>query len=447
MNIRRTAILVLVVLGISCSTRQPGAPINPGFNVYSKEQDIQVGREAAAQIAQQVDIVQDGELQNYVKSLGRRLASTPSAGDYPYEFTLINDPSINAFALPGGPIFVHSGLIRAADNEAQVAGVLGHEIAHVVLRHATNQASKASILQIPAAAAGILLGDGSTAGQIAQIGAGVGLNLLMLKYSRGAEAQADALGARILHEAGYNPIEMARFFETLEKESGSGGPQFLASHPNPGNRVKAVEAEVRAFPQKQYTASSANFSGVKQRVAALPKPRRQIGQQQAAVAPQPPPPASGTRTLETKSFRMGLPSNWVAYGDRSGARVIAGPPNGLISDGLGQVHVGYGVLMGQFQPRRARNVQGAAQELLNSFRANDPSLQVSGSRQTQVNGRPAWIAEMRGSSPFGGAENNLLVMVPQGSGMMFMVFAAPQRNWPQLERAAMGMLQTLQVAQ
>lgn len=446
MIIRQFAIFALVVFGVSCAARQPGATIKPGFNVYSKDQDVQVGRQAAAEIKQQVDVVRDGGLQDYVKSVGRRLAATPSAGDYPYEFTLINDPSINAFALPGGPIFVHSGLIRAADNEAQLAGVLAHEIAHVALRHGTNQASKASILQIPAAAAGILLGDGSATSQIAQVGAGLGLNLLMLKYSRGAETQADALGAKILHEAGYNPVEMARFFETLEKESGGGGPQFLASHPNPGNRVKAVEAEVRTFPQKQYTAGNGNFGAMQQRVAGLPAPRKQI-QQERAAAPQQRHPASGARTLQTQAFRMALPSDWVAYGDRSGASVVAGPQNGLVSNGRGQVQVGYGVLMGQFQPRRARNLEGAAKELLSSLRSTDPSLQVSGLRQLQVNGRPALMTQMRGSSPFGGAENNLLVTVPQRNGVMYLVFAAPERDWPALERAAMGMLESLQVAQ
>jgi hypothetical protein len=446
MTTRYFAVFALIVFGISCAARQPGAAIKPGFNVYSKDQDVQVGRQASAEIMRQVDVVQDGALQDYVKSLGRRLAATPSAGDYPYEFTLINDPSINAFALPGGPIFVHSGLIRAAENEAQVAGVLAHEIAHVALRHGTNQASKASILQIPAAAAGILLGDGSATSQIAQMGAGLGLNLLMLKYSRGAETQADALGAKILHEAGYNPVEMARFFETLEKESGGGGPQFFASHPNPGNRVKAVEAEVRTFPQKQYTAGNSNFGSMQQRVAGLPAPRKPIQQQQAA-APQQRQPAGGARTLQTQAFRMAVPSDWVAYGDRSGASVVAGPRNGLVSDGRGQVQVGYGVLMGQYRPRRARNLQGAAQELLNSLRSSDPSLQASGLRQIQVNGRPALMTQMRGSSPFGGAENNLLVTVPQGNGVMFLVFAAPERDWPGLERAAMTMLESLQVAQ
>jgi hypothetical protein len=437
---RKTMVILMAALSLSCAARQPGAPVNPGFNVYSKDQDIQLGRQAAAEIMRQVDVVRDGELQEYVKSLGRKLASTPSAGDYPYEFTLINDPSINAFALPGGPIFVHSGLIRAAENEAQVAGVLGHEIAHVVLRHGTSQASKASILQIPAAAAGILLGDGSMAGQLGQVGAGIGLNLLMLKYSRGAETQADALGAKILHEAGYNPIEMARFFETLEKESGAGGPQFLASHPNPGNRVKAVEAEVRTFPPKQYASGSNSFPRMKQRVASLPAPQRRPAAQQSSAA------SGGMRTLQTQSFQMSLPADWVAYGDRAGTSVVAGPRNGLVSNGRGQIQVGYGLLMGHYRPRRANNLRGATAALVQSMRAGDPSMQIGGLRQTQVNGRAALMAQMRGASPFGGTENNLLVTVPQRDGIFYIAFAAPAQDWPALERAASTMLQTLRVA-
>lgn len=445
MKIRRLFLATVLAAGVACAQRQPGTAIKPGFNVYSKEQDIQVGRQAAAEVMQQVDVVRDGALQQYVKDIGRRLASTSGAGDYPYEFTLINDPSINAFALPGGPIFVHAGLIRAADNEAQVAGVLAHEIAHVALRHGTNQASKASILQIPAAAAGILLGDGSLAGQIGQIGAGLGLNLLMLKYSRSAENQADALGARMLHDAGYNPIEMARFFETLQRESGGGGPQFLASHPNPGNRVSAVQAELRTFPPKQYMTNSGNFGGMQQRVAGLPAPRKRVNPQQAGN--QQPQSSGNSRTLETQSFRMSVPANWEAYGDRSGSSVIAGPRGGLISNGQGQVQVGYGVMMGQYRPQRARNLRGATQELVNSFRNNDPSLQVGSFRQTQVNGRNALMAEMRSASPLGGTEQNLLVTVPQGNGVMFLAFAAPEQNWPAMQRTATSMLQTLQVAQ
>ena len=190
--------------------------------MFSVEQDIQLGKEAAQQVAQQYPVVQNQSLQNYIRRVGERLASQPDAQGFPYTFTLLHDQSVNAFALPGGPTFVFTGLLREADNEAQLAGVLAHEISHVKLRHGTNQASKANLIQLPAMIAGGMLGDGSILGQLAQLGIGLGANSVLLKYSRDAERQADALGARIMAQAGYNPIEMGRFFEKL------GGARWLA---------------------------------------------------------------------------------------------------------------------------------------------------------------------------------------------------------------------------
>ncbi len=269
-------VLVLALLTVACAQRQPGQPLQPGFNMFSKEQDIQLGREAAQQVRQQLDVVSDPFLQSYLDTIGRRLASTAPAREsgFPFSFTMINDPSINAFALPGGPLFMNSGLVNAAANEAQLAGVMAHEMAHVVLRHGTNQVSRAQILQLPAAIAAGTVGGGSLAGQLAQLGIGLGYNSILLSYSRGAENEADALGARIMAQAGYNPIEMARFFETLEAEGGRRGPQFLSSHPNPGNRTRNVQAEVRTLPQYPYGFQTGQFARAQQATAALPAPSR-----------------------------------------------------------------------------------------------------------------------------------------------------------------------------
>lgn len=257
-----------------CAARQPGTPPTPGFNLYSRQQDVEIGREAAAQVKQQYQVAQSPALQAYVGRIGQRLASTPAAGDFPYSFTVLNNPSVNAFALPGGPVFVNSGLIAEVNSEAELAGVIAHEIAHVQLRHGTNQVSKATVIQLPATVAGAALGGSATA-QIVQAGLGVGLNGLFLSYSRGAESDADALGVRIMSQAGYDPMAMARFFQTLEASGGARGPQFLSSHPNPGNRVQAIRAEVAAMPQKRYTADvPGGIETAKREVAALPPPRR-----------------------------------------------------------------------------------------------------------------------------------------------------------------------------
>lgn len=276
-GLARRYLLAVVLAAISwsgCAARRPGEPIQPGFNLYSPEQDVEIGRQVAAQIRAQVDVVDNRELQLYVSSLGRRLSSPREAGGYPYNFTLINDRRINAFALPGGPVFVHSGLIQAAENESQLAGVLAHEIAHVALRHATHQASKATLVQIPAAIGGAVIGEATTLAQLAQLGLGFGFNSLLLKYSRDGEREADALGARLMSRAGYNPVEMARFFETLESRGGSRAPEFLSSHPNPGNRIRAVQAEVGTLSSRNYGADSGQFPRMKRLVAQLPPPRR-----------------------------------------------------------------------------------------------------------------------------------------------------------------------------
>lgn len=268
--------LGLLLITAACASRRAGEPLKPGFNLYSKEQDVQIGREAAAQVNQQYQVVQNSWLQGYIDRIGQRLATTPAAGQsgFPFSFTLLNADEINAFALPGGPTYVFSGLIKAADNEAELAGVLAHEMAHVILRHGTNQVSKATLIQVPAEVAGAAIGQ-STLGQVVQLGMGVGLNGLFLSYSREAENQADALGARIMAEAGYNPIEMANFFEKLQARGGPGVPQFLSSHPNPGNRVKAVEAEIQTMPRRMYGYNTGGFQQARQLVAQLPPPPRQ----------------------------------------------------------------------------------------------------------------------------------------------------------------------------
>ncbi|MEX2261522.1 MAG: M48 family metallopeptidase [Bryobacteraceae bacterium] len=272
---------VMMLPGCAGSRRRAGEPIQPaGFNLFTPEQDIQLGREAATQVRRELPVVRDSALQGYIERVGGRLASQPGAAKFPYEFGLINDRSINAFALPGGPVFINTGLITSADNEAQLAGVMAHEIAHVALRHGTAQASRSQAIQLPAAIAGGLVGGGgSLLGQLAQLGIGLGAQSVLLSYSREAELEADALGARIMHSAGYNPLEMARFFEKLEAEGGSRAPQFLSSHPSPGNRLQQVQAEIRQLPQREYqTNISGDFKRMQQRAQQLPAPPRQSSQ-------------------------------------------------------------------------------------------------------------------------------------------------------------------------
>lgn len=268
----RLAILAVVLLAAAVFAQGP-TKFHPGFNLFSKQQDVQLGQETAAQVRQHVHIVKDPVLNAYVNQVGQRLASSQEAQESGFKFTfeVVADPSINAFALPGGPMFINTGLLKAVENEAQLAGVMGHEMSHVILRHGTNQASKAQLIELPVAlAAGS--GGGSMMGRLAQLGIGLGANSVLLKFSRTAESQADLMGSHLMAEAGYNPMEMARFFEKLEAKTGQGGIQFFSDHPNPGNREHAIEEEAGKLPQRDYGYQTGQFERMKQVVAGISEP-------------------------------------------------------------------------------------------------------------------------------------------------------------------------------
>lgn len=200
------------------------------------------------------------------------MAKSPRAGKFPFSFHVVYDKNINAFALPGGPIFIYTATILAADNEAQLAGVMAHEMSHIALRHGTHEASKGNVVNLLAGIAGAATGNGMM-GALARAGINLGANSVLLHYSREAESQADYNGAQIMADAGYDPVQMAEFFRKLETKSNQGlVAQFLSDHPNPGNRVKAVEQEIQYMPKRSYTASTGELPKIQQIVRSLPPP-------------------------------------------------------------------------------------------------------------------------------------------------------------------------------
>src|SRR5207342_3237681 len=193
---------------------------------YAPADDVKLGLEAAAQARKQLPLLDDRVVADWVDRVGRRLvAAIPPElqhGEFKYSFEEVNQKEINAFALPGGPMFLNRGMIEAAKTEGEVAGVMGHEISHVALRHGTAQATKGQKFQL-----GAILGQvagavvGGAAGAIIAQGSQFGLGTYLLKYSREYESQADLLGAQILARAGYDPRQMANMFKTIEAQGGS----------------------------------------------------------------------------------------------------------------------------------------------------------------------------------------------------------------------------------
>ena len=288
-TLHRKIVLVFVLLflpmsmaGQSLASQGP-TELKPGFNLFTRQQDIQLGREAAAEIRKKATIVNDPVLTSYVNAVGQRLMQSreAKASGFPFTFEVVANPSINAFALPGGPMFINTGLLKAVDNEAQLAAVMGHEMSHVILRHGTNQASKVNLIEIPIALAAQMTDNNSLMGQLAELGINVGANSVLLKFSRTDESQADLMGSHIMAEEGYDPRQMAKFFEKLNAKGGFTTIQFFSDHPNPANRSKAIDEEAMRLPQRSYGYQTGQFSRMKKEVAIIHEPPPQQPQIEA----------------------------------------------------------------------------------------------------------------------------------------------------------------------
>jgi len=299
-------------------------------NRYKVQDDVKVGRQAAAEVERQMPLLNDSLTQQYIESIGRRLAAAiPPEFQQPafdYEFKVVNASDINAFALPGGPMFVNRGMIEAAKNEGEVAGVMAHEMSHVALRHATAQQTKQGSFGNQLGIIGMVLGGAILGGQSgAELGA-AGAQAWMTKYSREYEKQADILGAHIMANAGYDPPDLANMFRTIEQQGGSRGPQWLSDHPDPGNRYNYINQEasyLRVSPDP--IKVTRDFSRVQERLRSMPRARTmaQIGQDYKNGRGPVQSPTSGGRYSDNIGYpsqrmqsysdglvRMSFPDNW-----------------------------------------------------------------------------------------------------------------------------------------
>jgi len=256
---RRTSILRILLLSV-CFFFLPlssyaQTKIKAPRNFFGIKTDIQAGREEAVETEQKAKILRDREVTDYVNQIGQRLvASIPPEFQHPefrYTFKVIDDKDINAFALPGGFVYVNRGMIEAARNEGELAGVMAHEISHVALRHGTAQVSSAYPWLIALGVASAAMGNGKGA-EIAEIGGLAALELYFMKFSRKYETQADILGSQIMARAGYDPRDLANVFRLIESKEGSGGPRWLSDHPKPKDRYERIDQEIALLRVNPY---------------------------------------------------------------------------------------------------------------------------------------------------------------------------------------------------
>lgn len=264
-------IAITIVLMPLASFGQTQITYHP--NKYKPADDVRLGRQAAAEAEQQFPLLRDSEVDAYVERVGQRLvAAIPSEFQHPefhYYFKVLNASDINAFALPGGPMYVNRGMIQAARTEGEMAGVMAHEMSHVALRHGTAQATKAQKYAVGAGVAGILgtIFGGPGVGQVAQASVAVSF----LRFSREYETEADLLGARIMANAGYDPRDLANMFRTIEAQ-GSGGGGFLSDHPSPKDRYARINQEAQYLRvNTAMRTDDRQFRGIQERLIGYPR--------------------------------------------------------------------------------------------------------------------------------------------------------------------------------
>ncbi|MGE0407615.1 MAG: M48 family metalloprotease [Candidatus Korobacteraceae bacterium] len=448
-------------------TATPTVPQPKGFNVFSTAQDIQLGQQYSQEVNQQLPILpENNAISQYVKRLGESLVAQLPETPYQFTFRVVQQKDINAFAIPGGPVYINMGIIESASNEAEVAGVMGHEIAHIYMRHSTRQASKQVLAQAPLAVLGGVLG-GSAMGQLAQMGIGFGLNSVFMKYSRDAESESDTVGTVLMYKAGYNPSSAADFFEKLKQEGGARGPEFLSSHPDPGNREAAIRKQIAPYPARSYRQDNAQFNRIKAEVARTrsytaeelaakantgQSPNGQSGGQ-ASQQPVSRPaaadikPSQSTRTFTHDAFHIAYPQNWQLQGDRSSAVTIA--PKG----GTGDNSVAYGVIINGAQRQSGSSLDADTRNLIKGMQQSNPDMRQNGNLETiRINGVTARSAQFTSTSPVQGnngkplRERDWLVVVPRGDNeLLFLVFVAPEPDYPQLQAAFERMLRSFRL--
>ena len=439
-------------------------------NKYAVSDDVKVGRQAAAEVEQQMPILNDSQATSYISRVGQRLVSSiPPEFQHPefqYYFKIVNARDINAFALPGGPMYVNRGMIEAARNEGEMAGVMAHELSHVALRHGTAQASKAQKYGLLAGILGIggqILGG--PAGAAAQV-AGQGVGVYFLKFSREYETEADILGAQIMARAGYDPHDLANMFRTIEAQGGGSSGGFLSSHPSPANRYARINQEAQYLRIENPVRDTREFSQIQARLRGMG-----TAPTMAEIARSGQRYPTGETTGNTGNYPNNVPrgsvsypsSRYQNYSELGGILRVSVPdnwrelasnnsvwfsPEGAYGQAQGQAVFTHGVNFGVAQTQN-RNLQPATDEFLRSLGAGNGNLrQRSGYQRTTLSGRTALTTSLSNINEATGQPETVTAVTTQlrNGELFYMIAVTPQNESGTYQTAFRNILRSLQLS-
>ncbi len=476
-----TALTLALALTVAPLAAIAQTRITAPSNRYSVSDDVQAGRQAAQQAEQQLPILRDNYVTDYVNRVGEQLVEAiPSEfqhREFRYQFRVIDARDINAFALPGGYLYVNRGMIDAARSEGQMAGVMAHEIAHVALRHGTAQASRAGTIQAQAPAIlGGILGAvlGGTVGGIAQTVGQVGSAAYLTRYSREYETQADILGAQIMARAGYDPRSLAEMFQIIERQSGGGGGQipFLSSHPNPANRYARINQEaalLRVSPDRN--DNTRDFANVQARLRQMPRARTM---EEIARSGQRYPNTSGRRDdrdpnrggyggsggggrVEYPSaryrtvsggnlYRVQIPDNWREFG--GGQNSVTYAPEGALNENQQGGDFTHAVIIGVTNSQ-SNDLYEASSSYVNAILQSNPGYRAQSRDFTRgsISGRQALAMNLAGRSSTTGQGEVVTIYTTQlrDGSLFYMMTVAPQTEQRQYANVFQTILRSLQL--
>jgi hypothetical protein len=436
-------------------------------NKYKPSDDVKLGRQAAAEAEKQFPLLRDAEVNAYVENLGQRLvAAIPPEFQHPefrYYFKVINARDINAFALPGGPMYVNRGMIEAARTEGEVAGVMAHELSHVALRHGTAQATKAQKYQTGAAVAGILgtIFGGPGLGQVAQ----APFALTFLKYSREYETEADMLGARIMANAGYDPKDLANMFRTIESQGGGGGG-FLSDHPSPANRYARINQEAQYLRISNVSRDNREFLAIKERLRGYPRAqtmaeiqrggRRSSNQRNdypngdrtdypSAPLGRVEYPSTRFRSYTALGLvRLNVPDNWREISEQGSVWYT---PSGGYGSANGQTVFTHGTNVGLAQTN-SRNLQQATNEFLNNLQQGSANLRArTGYQRTSIGNRDGLSISLSNTNEATGQPEvvNVVTTLLRNGELLYIISVAPQGDYNNYQSTFQNILRSVQL--
>ncbi|MFN0124999.1 MAG: M48 family metalloprotease [Blastocatellia bacterium] len=440
-------------------------------NKYKIQDDLEIGRQGSQEVRKQMPTLPQGsEPDRYVEAVGRRLVEAIPAEffirEFEYSFDVVNARDINAFALPGGPMFVNRGMIEASKTEGEMAGVMAHEISHVVLRHGTAQQTKATSGKVLAGVLGGMIAGaviGGAAGEAIMQGTQIGASAYILKYGREYETQSDVLGAQIMARAGYDPRDLANMFKTIEQQSGGAqGPVWLSSHPNPGNRFEKINKEAAMLQinrnaridTREYDRIKGQLRGMQQAPTMAEIAKQQQGQ---GGGQQQPVGEAVSRNVERPSgtfraynggnvFQLQVPDNWREW---AGQGSVTYAPRGGHGDLQGQVVTTHGSMVGAAQVQ-ARDLQTATDQFVGSIMQSNNYLQKrTNYRRATIDGRNALGIALAGRSPATGNNEAVTIVTTQlrNGALFYVINVVPEGEYNVYAQTFENILRSIRLGQ